>query len=56
MCDKCFHQLGEDEPMMAFKIIDDEDNCRVLKGHESCVQDMMDTLQQIYGMEEERSE
>lgn len=52
MCDKCFLILGDNEPMFGFKLIDDEDKERIFKGHEGCVAEMADIIQQLYGAKE----
>jgi hypothetical protein len=52
MCDRCFRILGDNEPMFGFKLIDDEENVRALKGHEGCVKEMAEIIQQIYGKSE----
>ena len=53
MCDKCFRLLGDNEPMFGFVLHDDEDTERGFKGHEQCVKEMAETIQQLYGVKEE---
>lgn len=52
MCDNCFRLLGDDEQMFGFKVVDDFEFIRGFKGHESCVQEMAEKFQQIYGKED----
>lgn len=52
MCDKCFRLLGDNEPMFGFKLIDDEGTERGFKGHEGCVEEMLETMHQLYGAKE----
>lgn len=52
MCDRCLQQLGEQEDMFAFKLIDDDNVEKVFKGHEGCIKDTIDILKQIYGKKE----
>jgi hypothetical protein len=49
MCDKCRRLLSDNEPMMAFKLIDDNDFAVVFKGHDACMKQLFEELQQIYG-------
>lgn len=55
MCDRCLRVLGEDEPMFGFVLVDDEDNQRAFRGHEQCVQQMAEVIQQLYGKKEEEN-
>lgn len=52
MCDRCLRMLGESEPMYGFRVADDEGKERVFKGHQGCVKEMTEMIQQIYGVEE----
>lgn len=54
MCDGCYRMLGDNEEMVAFKIVDDDDNQRVYKGHKVCVEAIAETLHAIYGLKEEQ--
>lgn len=49
MCDHCFHMMADDEVMFGFKIIDDFDKERVLKGHQDCMDEVAKKIQDIYG-------
>lgn len=53
MCDGCYRLLGDNEEMVAFKIVDDENVERVFKGHQGCMQGIAETLHAIYGLKEE---
>lgn len=53
MCDRCLRELGEGEKMFGFKLIDDNEYERPFKGHEHCVQEMIEIIQQLYGKRED---
>lgn len=56
MCDKCFRVLSQEEKMFGFYAYDDFGVKRGFRGHEDCVQQIIDTFTQIYGMKEEGQE
>lgn len=49
MCYKCLRMLGDEEDMFAFKIVDKNGVEKVFMGHQACVQEIAETLQQLYG-------
>lgn len=49
MCDKCHRLLGDTEPMIGWKLIDDYDFEVVFKGHEGCMEQLVEELQQTLG-------
>lgn len=48
MCDHCYHIVDENEDMYGFLVIDDYNYERAFKGHESCVQEMIEELRKIF--------
>jgi hypothetical protein len=56
MCDRCFRTLGDNEKMVAFKLVDDLEQEMLIKGHEECIEQTIDVIKQIYGKKEENNE
>jgi hypothetical protein len=56
MCDRCFRMLYEGEDMYAMKLIDDNDEERLFKGHKECVEDIREILRQLYGRKKDNGE
>jgi hypothetical protein len=52
MCDKCFRHVGNNEQLVAFKLIDDENREKLFKGHKECMDEVIDILKQLYGTKE----
>jgi hypothetical protein len=53
MCDKCLRIVGDNEKLVGFKIEDDFGNQRVFQGHPECVEQLGETIVQIYGKRDE---
>ena len=49
MCDKCLRIVADNEDIFGFKLVDKNGIEKHFKGHESCMNDVMETLQQLYG-------
>ena len=56
MCDRCFRILGDNEKMYAMKMIDDEGQERIFKGHEGCMNEVVEILTQLYGTKEQNED
>jgi hypothetical protein len=52
VCDRCFHQLGDNENMYAFKVVDDLGQELIIKGHKSCIDEAVEIMSQLYGTKE----
>lgn len=48
MCDGCLRMLGDNEKMFGFKVVDDLEQEKLFKGHESCVAELENTIKQLY--------
>ncbi len=49
MCDRCLRMLSESEDMFGFRIVDSQGLERTFKGHQFCIQEIAETLNQLYG-------
>lgn len=47
MCDHCYRIVDADK-LYGFVVIDDYGHERAFKGHESCVQEMIERLREIF--------
>jgi hypothetical protein len=49
MCCRCFRVLSDEEATYGFKIKDKLGQEMTLTGHMSCIEDIVETLNQLYG-------
>ena len=56
MCVRCLRMLHEDEPRFGFRMKDSHGNERLFKGHEECMNEMAEILNQLYYTSEPESE
>lgn len=52
MCDHCYDIVSEDSELFGFKLVDDYGYTIALKGHESCVKEMIEIIKSNFATKE----